>query len=277
MTARHRSDYDATRFREVFEGSFTYANGFARNTHRFAGRPALREPDTGRSWTYAELGDAVDRIAGWLVRHGGGRGFGRDGRAVQLPRVRDALPGLPPHRRGVLADELPARPGRGRVHHRGLRTRRAGARRRAARVAIAAALGVVAAPAGPRRRPGRADDHDQASPSCSPSEPRLRRGTRGDRVRAAPTTRPPGSTPRAPPVGRSPSRCRAWSRCSARTTWSCTSRSARSTRRSTCRRCSTAAACTRAARTRCSTSAPNSRRCGTSTPTGCSTWSSPNA
>ncbi|MBT1667676.1 class I adenylate-forming enzyme family protein [Curtobacterium flaccumfaciens] len=69
-----RSDYDATRFREVFEGSFTYANGFARNTHRFAGRPALREPGTDRSWTYAELGDAVDRIAGWLVRHGGGRG-----------------------------------------------------------------------------------------------------------------------------------------------------------------------------------------------------------
>ncbi|MBF4609062.1 class I adenylate-forming enzyme family protein [Curtobacterium sp. VKM Ac-1393] len=69
-----RSDYDATRFREVFEGSFTYANGFARNTHRFADRPALREPDTGRSWTYAELGDAVDRLGGWLVRHGAGRG-----------------------------------------------------------------------------------------------------------------------------------------------------------------------------------------------------------
>lgn len=69
-----RSDYDPTRFREVFEGSFTYANGFARNTHRFAGRPALSEPDTGRSWTYAELGDAVDRIGGWLVRHGAGRG-----------------------------------------------------------------------------------------------------------------------------------------------------------------------------------------------------------
>lgn len=69
-----RSDYDPTRFREVFEGSYTYANGFARNTHRFADRPALREPDTGRSWTYAELGADVDRIAGWLVRHGAGRG-----------------------------------------------------------------------------------------------------------------------------------------------------------------------------------------------------------
>ncbi|ROQ17330.1 MULTISPECIES: class I adenylate-forming enzyme family protein [unclassified Curtobacterium] len=69
-----RSDYDPTRFREVFEGSYTYANGFARNTHRFADRPALRDPDTGRSWTYAELGDVVDHIGGWLVRHGAGRG-----------------------------------------------------------------------------------------------------------------------------------------------------------------------------------------------------------
>ncbi|MGU3411071.1 class I adenylate-forming enzyme family protein [Microbacterium sp. M1A1_1b] len=69
-----RSDYDATRFRDVFEHSYTYANGFARNTHRFAGRPALRDPDTDRSWTYAELGDAVDRISGWLVRHGVGPG-----------------------------------------------------------------------------------------------------------------------------------------------------------------------------------------------------------
>jgi acyl-CoA synthetase (AMP-forming)/AMP-acid ligase II len=69
-----RSDYDPTRFRDVFETSYTYANGFARNTHRFAGRPALREPDSGRTWTYAELGADVDRVGGWLLRHGVGRG-----------------------------------------------------------------------------------------------------------------------------------------------------------------------------------------------------------
>ncbi|MBT2501367.1 class I adenylate-forming enzyme family protein [Curtobacterium sp. ISL-83] len=69
-----RSDYDPTRFRAVFDSSFTYAAGFARNTHRFANRPALREPATDRSWTYAELGADVDRVAGWLVRHGVGRG-----------------------------------------------------------------------------------------------------------------------------------------------------------------------------------------------------------
>ncbi len=69
-----RSDYDPTRFREVFQTSYTYANGFARNTHRFADRAALREPDSGRTWTYAELGADVDRVAGWLSRHGVGRG-----------------------------------------------------------------------------------------------------------------------------------------------------------------------------------------------------------
>ncbi|WP_439693935.1 class I adenylate-forming enzyme family protein [Curtobacterium sp. SP.BCo] len=69
-----RSDYDPTRFREVFESSYTYANGFARNTHRFADRPALRDPGSGRSWTYAELGTDVDRVGGWLVRHGVGHG-----------------------------------------------------------------------------------------------------------------------------------------------------------------------------------------------------------
>ncbi|WIB62924.1 AMP-binding protein [Curtobacterium sp. MCBD17_040] len=66
--------YDPTRFRGVFEGQYTYANGFARNVHRFADRPALRDPSSGRSWTYAELGDAVDRVGGWLVRNGVGRG-----------------------------------------------------------------------------------------------------------------------------------------------------------------------------------------------------------
>ncbi|KQO62819.1 class I adenylate-forming enzyme family protein [Curtobacterium sp. Leaf261] len=62
--------YDPTRFKAVFEGTYTYANGFARNVHRFADRRALRDPVTDRSWTYAELGAAVDRVAGWLVRHG---------------------------------------------------------------------------------------------------------------------------------------------------------------------------------------------------------------
>ncbi len=65
-----RPPYDATAFRDVFEHHFTYLAGFERNAHRFATRPALSEPLTGRSWTYAELHDVVRRIAGGLVRRG---------------------------------------------------------------------------------------------------------------------------------------------------------------------------------------------------------------
>lgn len=65
-----RGRYDATRFRAVLEHDFTYLAGFDRNVHRFADRPALSEPATGRSWTYAQLGDATRRVAGGLFRHG---------------------------------------------------------------------------------------------------------------------------------------------------------------------------------------------------------------
>jgi len=64
--------YDPSVLREVFEGSFTYLAGFARNTHRFASRTALSEPASGRSWTYAQLGEATARLAGGLYRLGVG-------------------------------------------------------------------------------------------------------------------------------------------------------------------------------------------------------------
>ena len=66
--------YDPTAFREVFERNFTYLAGFTRNTHRYADRPALSDPATGRSWTYAELGADVDRLASGLAAHGVGPG-----------------------------------------------------------------------------------------------------------------------------------------------------------------------------------------------------------
>jgi acyl-CoA synthetase (AMP-forming)/AMP-acid ligase II len=62
--------YDATAFRDVFENHFTYEAGFRRNTHRFAARPALTDSDTGRSWTYAQLGADVNRIARGLLERG---------------------------------------------------------------------------------------------------------------------------------------------------------------------------------------------------------------
>jgi acyl-CoA synthetase (AMP-forming)/AMP-acid ligase II len=62
--------YDPTAFRDVFERQFTFIGGFWRNTHRYAGRLALRDTDRGRDWTYAELGDDVARVAAGLAARG---------------------------------------------------------------------------------------------------------------------------------------------------------------------------------------------------------------
>jgi acyl-CoA synthetase (AMP-forming)/AMP-acid ligase II len=66
--------YDPAGFRDVFEHHFTYLAGFWRNVHRYASRPALHDPQTGRRWTYAELGRDVERVAAGLAAHGVGRG-----------------------------------------------------------------------------------------------------------------------------------------------------------------------------------------------------------
>ncbi|MDM4763859.1 AMP-binding protein [Galbitalea sp. SE-J8] len=66
----NRVAYDPSAFREVFEHSFTYLNGFERNAHRYADRRALSEPASGRTWTYAQLQDTVLRVAGGLHRRG---------------------------------------------------------------------------------------------------------------------------------------------------------------------------------------------------------------
>lgn len=64
--------YDSSILKDVFEHSFTYLAGVERNFHRNAARPALYDADSGKRWTYAELGDAVARIAGGLYRLGVG-------------------------------------------------------------------------------------------------------------------------------------------------------------------------------------------------------------
>jgi acyl-CoA synthetase (AMP-forming)/AMP-acid ligase II len=66
--------YDPAAFRDVFENHFTYLAGFWRNVHRYATRPALHDPLSGRRWTYAELGRDVERVAAGLAAHGVGRG-----------------------------------------------------------------------------------------------------------------------------------------------------------------------------------------------------------
>ncbi|MDL9938148.1 AMP-binding protein [Gordonia sp. ABSL1-1] len=63
-------NYDATAYRAFFEQEFTYLNGFRRNTHRYANSPAMIDPTDDTVWTYAQLGDRVDRIATALVGFG---------------------------------------------------------------------------------------------------------------------------------------------------------------------------------------------------------------
>ncbi|HTU29666.1 MAG TPA: AMP-binding protein [Solirubrobacteraceae bacterium] len=62
--------YDASALREVFEHRFTYVAGIERNSHRFARHGALRDPASGRRWTYAELWRDAGRLAGALRSHG---------------------------------------------------------------------------------------------------------------------------------------------------------------------------------------------------------------
>ena len=62
--------YDPTAFREVFEHHFTYVAGVRRNSHRFAARPALHDPASGRRWTYAELWEDAGRVAAGLAEAG---------------------------------------------------------------------------------------------------------------------------------------------------------------------------------------------------------------
>jgi acyl-CoA synthetase (AMP-forming)/AMP-acid ligase II len=68
------TDYEPQTLRRVFEEHFTYATAFERNTHRYASRPALTDPPTGRSWTYRELGAVTGALVAGLAQHGIGVG-----------------------------------------------------------------------------------------------------------------------------------------------------------------------------------------------------------
>jgi acyl-CoA synthetase (AMP-forming)/AMP-acid ligase II len=66
--------YDPSAYRRVFERHFTYLAGVKRNSHRFANRQALRDPASGRGWTYAELWADSGRLAASLADAGVGPG-----------------------------------------------------------------------------------------------------------------------------------------------------------------------------------------------------------
>ncbi|HYW34979.1 MAG TPA: AMP-binding protein [Balneolaceae bacterium] len=59
--------YDASMFRDTFEHEFTYLNGFMRNVHRYADKPALTDPRRDQTWSYEELNKAVNQLAHALL------------------------------------------------------------------------------------------------------------------------------------------------------------------------------------------------------------------
>jgi acyl-CoA synthetase (AMP-forming)/AMP-acid ligase II len=62
--------YNPEQFRHVFEHEFGYLAGVRRNSLRFASRPALHDPVSGRRWTYAQLWEDTGRLAAGLNAHG---------------------------------------------------------------------------------------------------------------------------------------------------------------------------------------------------------------
>ncbi len=68
------SRYDPSAYKRFFERDFSYIGGFFRNTHRYAGRPALIDPADGSVATYAQLGRSVAELAAGLADRGVGRG-----------------------------------------------------------------------------------------------------------------------------------------------------------------------------------------------------------
>jgi acyl-CoA synthetase (AMP-forming)/AMP-acid ligase II len=68
------TDYDPTPLREVFEAHFTYAAAVERNIHRYSARTAITDPPTGRSWTYAQLGEVTGQLVAGLALNGVGIG-----------------------------------------------------------------------------------------------------------------------------------------------------------------------------------------------------------
>ena len=66
--------YDASRFREVFERSFTWLAGFERNVRRFPEKTAMIDPLAGQTWTYGQLDAETNRLARALQNAGVGEG-----------------------------------------------------------------------------------------------------------------------------------------------------------------------------------------------------------
>lgn len=57
-------------FKKNFEREYTWKAGFMRNVYRYSGRRAMYFPETGESWTYAELNRDVNMLANAMLGDG---------------------------------------------------------------------------------------------------------------------------------------------------------------------------------------------------------------
>ena len=65
--------YDINMFKETFETSFTYLQGFMRNVRRYGFKTAMFDPEINKSWTYKELNIEANKLAHALEASGVGR------------------------------------------------------------------------------------------------------------------------------------------------------------------------------------------------------------
>ena len=61
-----RHTYRVHKAKKFFQEEFTFLNGYLRNVVRFPNRTAVIDPETERSWTYAQLDQDVNRFANAL-------------------------------------------------------------------------------------------------------------------------------------------------------------------------------------------------------------------
>ncbi len=61
-------------FKSVFEREYTWIEGFMRNVRRFADKPAVIDPESGREWSYAALNGEVNALAAAFREDGVGKG-----------------------------------------------------------------------------------------------------------------------------------------------------------------------------------------------------------
>ena len=62
--------YEAGPFRQYFEENFTWTAGFLRSVRKYPDSPAMIDPQRGKTWTYAQLYAAAQRLAAGFQKAG---------------------------------------------------------------------------------------------------------------------------------------------------------------------------------------------------------------